>query len=55
MSGMTLASPHHVRVTTLAAGWNRRPLGPEPNILTSRQKEFPMSKGGYWLIYIRVR
>ncbi|GBL84396.1 hypothetical protein AVEN_117164-1 [Araneus ventricosus] len=27
----------------------------EPKILTTRQKEFPMSGSGYWLIYIRVR
>ncbi|GBN51209.1 hypothetical protein AVEN_74340-1 [Araneus ventricosus] len=39
----------------LAAGWNRRPLGPESSILTIRQKEFPMSGRGYGLINIRVR
>ncbi|GBO39868.1 hypothetical protein AVEN_274829-1 [Araneus ventricosus] len=37
------------------SGIEREPLVPEPNILTTRQKEFPMSGGGYWLIYIRVR
>ncbi|GBN81974.1 hypothetical protein AVEN_61218-1 [Araneus ventricosus] len=26
-----------------------------PNILTTRQKEFPMSGGGYWIINITVR
>ncbi|GBN28649.1 hypothetical protein AVEN_63443-1, partial [Araneus ventricosus] len=44
----SLTVSHH-----FGGGIELGPFGSEPKILTTRQKEFPKSGGGYWLIYIR--